>query len=459
VDIAEIAHVISKDPALSGKILRTVNSSFYGRSQNVGTISHALVILGLKSVKTLVLGFTLLTALSKNKSKGFRHLDYWKRSIYSATAASTVARRINREQQEEAFLAALLADLGMLVLDTVVGAPYGAICASVASHAQLPGAEKSKLGMTHAEVGGILAQHWNLPPVLHVPIAHHHDPQAVSDSSLRRLAEIVQISGHCADVFVDAQPATAITEVRRLCREHCRLGAPACDALMNEVGKSTREVASLFEINIGSSETYEAILKQANAALVEITLQTQRENQELAQAATTDGLTALSNRPRLDAFLSSAFESATKTRKPLSVVMIDVDYFKKINDTYGHLAGDAVLRAIAKVVKGSLRPTDLAARYGGEEIVLCLPETSRTTAEQIAETIRRNLAAKPVESEGSSIPVTASFGVATYEPSHSFPHPVKLLKAADSAMYAAKHDGRNCVKTFSPAPRQKPAAA
>src|SRR4051812_31671585 len=89
-DIAEIARIISKDAALSGKILRTVNSSFYGRSQAVSTISSALVILGLQSVKTLVLGFSLVSTLSKTKSKGFKHLVYWKRSIYAATAARTL---------------------------------------------------------------------------------------------------------------------------------------------------------------------------------------------------------------------------------------------------------------------------------------------------------------------------------------------------------------------------------
>src|SRR3984957_1808098 len=106
VDIAEIAKIISKDPALSGKILRTVNSSFYGRSQHVGTISHALVILGLQSVKTLVLGFSLVTNVSKNKGKGFKHLTYWRRSIYAPTAARTIASKMKLVQQEEAFLAA-----------------------------------------------------------------------------------------------------------------------------------------------------------------------------------------------------------------------------------------------------------------------------------------------------------------------------------------------------------------
>src|SRR5205823_181127 len=134
VDIAEIARIISKDPALSGKILKTVNSSFYQRSQHVSTISHALVILGLQSVKTLVLGFSLVTNLTKNKSKGFKHLAYWKRSIFAATAARSIAARANLVQQEEAFLAALLMDIGMLVMDQVLGEEYGDIHSKVQTH-------------------------------------------------------------------------------------------------------------------------------------------------------------------------------------------------------------------------------------------------------------------------------------------------------------------------------------
>src|SRR3954469_6525892 len=101
VDIAEIARIVSRDPALSSKILRTVNSSFYGRSQSVSQVSQALVILGLQSVKTLVLGFSLVSNLQQNKATGFKHLDYWKRSIYAATAAKTLAAKMHMVQVEE----------------------------------------------------------------------------------------------------------------------------------------------------------------------------------------------------------------------------------------------------------------------------------------------------------------------------------------------------------------------
>ena len=95
VDIAEIARVICKDPALSSKILRTVNSSFYGRANTISTISHALVLLGLQAVKTLVLGFSLVGNLSKAKSKGFKHVSYWRRSVYAATAARMLASKLH----------------------------------------------------------------------------------------------------------------------------------------------------------------------------------------------------------------------------------------------------------------------------------------------------------------------------------------------------------------------------
>ena len=131
VDIAEIARIISRDPALSSKILRTVNSSFYGRSQSVSQVSQALVILGLQSVKTLVLGFSLVNNLQQSETNGFSLLDYWRRSIYAATAAKTLAARTQMVQAEECFLAALLQDIGMLVLDLVLKGEYTSVYSKV----------------------------------------------------------------------------------------------------------------------------------------------------------------------------------------------------------------------------------------------------------------------------------------------------------------------------------------
>jgi two-component system cell cycle response regulator len=135
--------------------------------------------------------------------------------------------------------------------------------------------------------------------------------------------------------------------------------------------------------------------------------------------------------------------------RPLSLLMIDVDKFKGINDTHGHQTGDDVLRGLGQLLRTAARSQDLAARYGGEEMSLVLPGTGKSTAAAIAESIRRTVAAKPIKCESMTIPVTISVGVATLEPGSPLKAPAHLLKAADLAMYAAKHGGRNCVKVFS----------
>jgi diguanylate cyclase (GGDEF)-like protein len=456
VDIAEIARIISKDPALSTKILRTVNSSFYGRSQHVSTISHALVILGLQSVKTLVLGFSLVMNLSKSKGKGFKHITYWRRSIYAATAARTIAKKMNIVQQEEAFLAALLQDIGMLVLDQVLGAPYSDICEKSPTHQDLIRNESEALEMTHADVGVILAEQWKLPPILISMIGGSHNAAKVTDAALVKLAQVVQLSGLCADVFVDEQAAAAIVQVRTFCAANYKMSEADCDALLQEIAATTKEVASLFEINIGAAADYEAVLKQANEALVELTLQSQmqatqlqEQNQVLKIQATTDGLTALNNRAAFDQFLAEQFNIARTQSKPLTLLMLDVDKFKSVNDKYGHQVGDQVLSALGKLLRSAARPQDLPARYGGEEMALILPGAPRTVGAAVAETIRRAVSAAPIVCGGQKIALTVSIGVATLEPNGPLREPAHLIKAADMAVYAAKNGGRNCVKIFA----------
>ena len=242
---------------------------------------------------------------------------------------------------------------------------------------------------------------------------------------------------------------------------------PSCSC--GEIGKRTKEVASLFEINIAGSAEFEAILKKANEALVELTLQTQQhattlqqQNIVLKERAITDALTGMANRARFDEFLQESFaKAAAKTEGaiPLSLLMIDLDKFKSINDRFGHPAGDAVLRALGRLLKTAARPQDLAARYGGEEMALLMPGTTKTTAAAIAETIRRAIAAKPVQCDKVAVPVAASIGVATFEPGSPLSQPAQLIKAADLALYNAKHTGRNCVRVFTLKPAvAKPAA-
>jgi diguanylate cyclase (GGDEF)-like protein len=166
--------------------------------------------------------------------------------------------------------------------------------------------------------------------------------------------------------------------------------------------------------------------------------------QEVDRRARTDALTGLFNRMHFGEQLQQKLTEADRFNQPVSLVLVDVDHFKKVNDTWGHEAGDAVLKHVARILQEGVRAVDVCVRYGGEEIAMLLAQTDSGRAVEVAERLRARIAATVVRHGGAEIAVTASFGVATY------PETVKvrdqLFPSADKALYIAKHDGRNCVR-------------
>ena len=173
------------------------------------------------------------------------------------------------------------------------------------------------------------------------------------------------------------------------------------------------------------------------------------ENARLFASATYEGLTGLLRREAILEQLDKELERAVRYQRPLTIAMADLDYFKEVNDRYGHLAGDSLLRRIAEVVAGSLRSTDWVGRYGGEEFLLILPETDIEHAGSVAEKVRSLVQRTRVSLEdGSSVRVTLSIGLATLDDLRGAREKVTardLIAAADQALYEAKHGGRNRV--------------
>ncbi|MBE9156313.1 diguanylate cyclase [Nodosilinea sp. LEGE 06152] len=182
----------------------------------------------------------------------------------------------------------------------------------------------------------------------------------------------------------------------------------------------------------------------------ELYRQLQAANRELDRIAKVDSLTQLANRRWLDEYLSQEWQRLARERKPLSVVLADVDFFKPYNDTYGHAAGDQCLIDIASAIDhGVRRPADLAARYGGEEFALVLPDTDTAGAIRVVQMVRHHLQilSLPHGASPSSTTITLSFGIATLVPTPGSPAE-SILAAADQALYAAKDAGRNQYQVF-----------
>jgi diguanylate cyclase (GGDEF)-like protein len=180
-------------------------------------------------------------------------------------------------------------------------------------------------------------------------------------------------------------------------------------------------------------------------------LRTEQEvaaDRQLRRLAMTDALTGLLNRGAMNVLFKREFDRAVRYRRPLSLMILDIDNFKRVNDTYGHPAGDLVLQRVARLLLAEVRAYDLAARYGGEEFCVLLPETDQTGAFSLAKRVVARIAASPIPLEEIQLAVTASLGVAALD--HSIQNLDDLLRRADNALYEAKAAGKNRAVLASP---------
>jgi len=169
--------------------------------------------------------------------------------------------------------------------------------------------------------------------------------------------------------------------------------------------------------------------------------------EKVLELARKDSLTGTLNRRAFNEKLDEEIERAARKSPPLSLLMTDIDHFKQVNDRYGHLAGDQVLKQFVSQMKQVIRPYDFIGRFGGEEFILCLPDCSINQGRDIAERMRSKIEATPmhISTGGPPIHITASFGISSFSTTGE-KNAELLIKKADDALYAAKNDGRNCVR-------------
>jgi diguanylate cyclase (GGDEF)-like protein len=236
--------------------------------------------------------------------------------------------------------------------------------------------------------------------------------------------------------------------------DHC-LNLPAADpayCIPMQIGPKTRILMHMLlppgsEWTESRRQLAQTYANTAQSALVTLHLLAEAEQRTL-----TDPLTGLYNRRSLESLLEREVALAERHQRPLSLVMIDLDYFKQVNDAHGHAAGDHLLRSFADCVRITLRKTDLAFRYGGDEFVVALPQTPIGQAQQVVQKLRQAFAAVDFTSAIAQLKQqpTLSIGLAERSAAWNLLSLTSLIHAADQALYEAKAANRNCVKTYSP---------
>lgn len=446
-DIGTVCQYISLDPVLSVKLLKTANAPIYKSRRTATNIRQAISLLGIHSVIVIGLSFSLTTSLMKNpspdNSPAFDNNAFWRRSIASALACRALGEKFALSFLDDLFLAGLIQEIGILAYSAIVPEEYSKIFSSTSDHDILLKTERETFGAGHDELGYALLQKWHIPDYIALScLASHGQPEPKDLAPT--LQSCAAVARYLADYFLDPHKIEKMATLTDVARKWLGLDEAKLIDVIKIMEDGLKPIEELFEISIHHPLDVAAILAEAKELLMIHSLARAKELEEKSQR---DGLTGAHNRIYFDETFRREFNLSAQYNLPLTIAIIDLDHFKQINDTYGHLAGDSLLVTVVNTISERIRQDDTLSRYGGEEFALILPGTSLAAARNLISRLKDGIAAIAFKPDDHRIiQITASIGVASKEEgAPSFLDPVDMIKAADTALYAAKHAGRNQI--------------
>jgi diguanylate cyclase (GGDEF)-like protein len=386
-----------------------------------------------------------------------------------AVAAAQLALYFPEVNLHEAQLAAVLSDVGQLLLADHFGDVYAdALDDADRTRRTIHEVERERFGVDHARLASRVLRFWKIPAALADAIEAHCDPQAIEalDQHARELAKVVHLTA-ISVAYLISNAAHGFETIRQLTERWIKLDAEGCSVLLGMLVDPIERLDQMYAaVPLDPTEILAAarklIVKESLATATSLVItarqaeetqaqieKLQRHRERLEQQVTTDPLTGIGNRKHFEDQLRKELKRCMRSRQPLSLIMFDLDQFKRLNDTFGHPAGDEVLRSTTRAIRECLRASDDLSRYGGEEFMVIAPETDLRGAESLADRMREKLESTTATYGPHVLCITASFGVATISGHEISVSPEQLIQAADNCMYAAKRAGRNCVRAVS----------
>ena len=464
-NVSQIADVIKRDVTLSAAILRITNSSAFGLVRKVTSIDQAVMFLGFKSIRNIALGVGVFN-LFPPQEKDFLS-KVWQRSLVTGLAARELCNLTGNKKKEDAFTIGLLHDIGLIAFYGYDKKKASELLNKIENDGRINlDDEKNYMGLNHVEAGRLLAERWRLPEEIVDTMIHHHDEQFdhINNGNLIRIIYLGSLVG---DIFYLGGKTESIKRFTEGCKKLLGISPEEADHLLQNIHPQLMEVAAYFDIAVGSGNTYEDILTKINEEVINITISNEaikhhltqafdREkalsakleeaNKDLKMLASKDPLTGLYNRQFLNELLEKEWMRSQRHGYSLSIIMADVDDFKKINDSFGHQEGDTVLKRIAESLSKCLRKNDYLARYGGEEFLFVLPQTNLNDACLAAERFRSACERLSISFNGNhKMSISISCGVAASLPGKRGDNIDILIQRADQALYDAKNSGKNRV--------------
>lgn len=459
VSLREIASVIENDPAIASKVIRTVNSSFYGLTRRCGSIQQALAFLGLQTVKALVLGFSLARSIDGggDDEVSFDFLSYWRRSIYAAAAAREIALLHKRCDPDEVFMAALVQDLGMVALWRAFGDRYlQVIDLTKGDHRRLCALEQRSFEIDHASVGGEMVARWRFPDEIASAVRCHHrsfeaEPQAAM------LSRTVELAGTAAAVLTQRSGESDLARFRRDGQDWFELRPGPLTLLLQRIADRADELSRAFGLDTGATPDVDAILVKAS--------QIRRDQQLVEPQVDGDACdvvehasVSLATIPDARAFggdLEREFMNRSR-RAGIGVLLVGIDRARHVQDAFGARAVEAAMNHAVSIVREHAPASARIYRFVGAEVAVMVPEAEIDDLCRAAEAIRRAMVTHPVPFEHAlqrSFPATVSIGAAIFDPvadirsGTGIETPDQLVSAAMFALATGRRS-RNHVVVF-----------
>ena len=459
-DVSVLADVVSLDPALTVKMLRMANSPLYARQGKIDSLEQALMMFGWNGTLNLALSFSLVSKIEPSSEQGLDYKYFWKRSIAGAVACRHFGKVVKiNSRREDLFLPGLLQDIGMLALDKVMPDLYNDIGNKQHHHKFIQELEYEMLGVDHAAVGAWLLHRWNLPQrIIDLVAVSHQDDKHENEGDAQLSKNCIEVSNVIADCIFSDEDQRDYHYAAKITDKILGLDKTEFIDHLKVITEEIKDTATIFELDVGDPKLLNCIAEQAKELLLLRSMETLKTAEELHQAAELlqskakkledsakrDSLTNIYNRGYLEISLSREFEMSKDTGWSLALVMVDLDNFKKVNDTYGHDCGDKVLKYAVNILETCIRATDTLYRYGGEEFVVILPNTGLEGVQSFASRIIETFNSSRFEYKNDiSISVTASVGVAIQGEDVDFDDWEELLNTADKCLYESKQKGRN----------------
>ncbi len=465
VSLNKVAEIVQFDPAVTAKLLRAASSAALGATTAVTDIKRAVNVLGTKKVTSLALCFSLCEGSMSPGPFARLYRKIWLRAIVQAQSAADIAAIVAKHRQPEFFSAGLLSEIGPLAI-------------LKSSPNEFPDVirqdDEAVDRSASTELSAAILAHWQMPTPLCDAVRSRWQEltalQSLPAGADLVLSHSMSLAAATAEYFCESQKGAALVRIHELADSLFNLSLDDVQQFIERVQAHVMANCELFETDTSAwgppSEILAVAMEQlsqiaaaSSGEPVDSAMQVSEENrrlkrrvEDLLHRSITDPLTGLYNRAHFDEQLDLVVRTARAAQQQAGLLFLDVDHFKKVNDTHGHAIGDAVLRQVAAVVKRTVREGDMVSRYGGEEMVILVTNPSPTGLRAMAEKIRAAIEKEEVAAPTGVVRPTVSVGGAIVDPIHALDAAQGLVHSADQAMYLAKRNGRNRVEIWSVVP-------